>query len=408
MARSVNATSVPVHTVLREFRSSVTRAPRGFVDGEGWARDAGGTPLALLDGCGAYDPALNATDANATTTVDYPLLAITSKWGYKYFHWLVEVLPRVALLMDVEPSLGAPCPGPGCPGPAALAEMTAAGEPPTHLPRLLVHCKSPVVRQSLVLLGINRRRVLCWKLGHTVRTTAYLLWPQASPCGGVQSHAAHLLRHAALPRGLRPVTDAQQAAAGAVLLHRRTGKRQLANHDAVYAALRAYLELEALTTQHATTPLAGAAKESRRGAARLRAAALATVVDGSGTLRAQIESFRAARCQVGPHGAGLSLMLFAPPTFGTAEITPGAYFVRIRGKPGEHLNRNHNRSGRAVLSQSPNACFQGLAATLGMRHEWVVVRGATANEDLAPDPELVAQLARAVCPRPLDRAWALA
>ena len=92
------------------------------------------------------------------------------------------------------------------------------------------------------------------------------------------------------------------------------------------------------------------------------------VVDGSGTLEQQVRRYRGARCQVGPHGAGLAMMLFAPDAFGTAEVTPGAYFVSIKGKPGVdgtnmHLNRNRNRTGKGVSQANfrlaAGACARG-------------------------------------------------
>ena len=99
------------------------------------------------------------------------------------------------------------------------------------------------------------------------------------------------------------------------------------------------------------------------------------------------------------------MMMFAPDSFGTAEVSPGAYFVSIRGKLGlasepahsnMHLNRNRNRTGRGVSDPRPNACFQGLAATLGQKHAWLIVSGATANEDLAVDAAVVVAMARQV------------
>lgn len=107
-------------------------------------------------------------------------------------------------------------------------------------------------------------------------------------------------------------------------------------------------------------------------------------------------------------------MLFAPsPWFGTVEVTPGAYFVRIRGKPGMHLNRDHNRiSNRSsrvdwVSDPQPNACYKGLASTLRMRHEWLVMPGAAANDNLTPDIASVMQLALRVCVPPTSESAAI-
>jgi hypothetical protein len=99
----------------------------------------------------------------------------------------------------------------------------------------------------------------------------------------------------------------------------------------------------------------------------------------------------------------------APPFFGTGEVTPGAYFVTIKGKPGKgdvssglslHLNRGRNRSNPWVGQPQPNACYKGLAATLGQRHEWILVPGATANDDVTVEPRAVARMAASVCMPP--------
>ena len=105
------------------------------------------------------------------------------------------------------------------------------------------------------------------------------------------------------------------------------------------------------------------------------------------------------------------MMVFGPPAlFGTGEVTPGSYFVSVSGKPAArvdvasgyslHLNRGRNRTGAWIGHPQPNACYRGLASTLGMRHEWIVVPGATANEDLAPDVGEVAAMAARVCTPP--------
>ena len=88
-------------------------------------------------------------------------------------------------------------------------------------------------------------------------------------------------------------------------------------------------------------------------------------------------------------------MVFAPVDFGTAEVVPGRYFVRLPGKAGLHLNRNRNRS--EAIASEPNACYQGLAAGLAQRHEWIIISEATANSDLTPAVDDVVALARLVC-----------
>ena len=169
-----------------------------------------------------------------------------------------------------------------------------------------------------------------------------------------------------------------------MIVHQRLQQRRLLNHDAMLLALRQ------------SPSVGGPHMRVLRG-------------DGNLSLREQVELFRGARCQIGPHGAGMALMLFAPsPSFGTVEVAPGAYFVAIRGKPGDHatdvasglslhLNRGRNRTSKWISHTAPNACYRGLAATLGMRHEWQLIPGATANEDLAADVGTLVAMAERMC-----------
>ena len=83
-------------------------------------------------------------------------------------------------------------------------------------------------------------------------------------------------------------------------------------------------------------------------------------------------------------------------------MTPGAYFVEIRGKPGDHLNRHRNRTSKWVANPKPNACYRGLAATMGQRHEWLVMSGMPANEDLSPEVDAVIKMAFRMCTLPLE------
>lgn len=388
--------------------SDVTRVPRGFIDADGWVRFASGAPVSREDACGTL-PAHLPSPTNQhepRTVVPYPLAPLTSKYSYKFFHWVVESLPRLALLLQAEPSLRQRWRPPS---------DTADGSSSVDSIRLLVSCKGKPIRESLALLGVDRSRVLCWRPGREYSTRAHLLWPSPAPCGGARRTPLRLLRTAIMPPMWRPLGAGAATASsgstslphpllyshGAIVLHRRLGTRKLANHAAIESALRAFPGLSSSSsssTATATSPLGNAA------------AVPLTVLNGSEGLRAQVAAVRASRCQIGPHGAGFALMVFAPaPWFGTGEITPGAYFVSIAGKPGVrdpttgyslHLNRGRNRTSKWVSHPTPNACYKGLSATLGMRHEWVVVPGATANEDLEPDVRQVVAMATRVCTPP--------
>ena len=75
-----------------------------------------------------------------------------------------------------------------------------------------------------------------------------------------------------------------------------------------------------------------------------------------------------------------------------SQVTPGAYFVV--STPADH---HHNRTSRWVSSPRPNECYRKLAATLGMRHEWIIIQGATANDNMTPGPREVAAMALRMC-----------
>ena len=327
--------------------SFVLRVPQGWVDEAGFARDGAGLPLSTSDGCGRlnHSASLARTLPRSVIVIESNVVALTSKWSYKFFHWTIEALPRLALVHS---------------------ELVSGAT-------VLTSCKGGLAKGSLALVGVQERQVVCWRPGRTYRSRDELLWPDPSPCGGVRHAAARMLRQRALLRPLRPLSRLPPVGApDSVLVYQRLRHRRLIEHEAALASVRAAY-----------------------GRASVR------VVDGSGALHEQVSLYRRARCQVGPHGAGLAMMLFAPDGFGTAEVTPGAYFVAIKGKPGfdgnMHLNRNRNRTGRGVSNPTPNACFKGLAASLGQRHVWLVVAGATANDDLAVGGPAVAALSERVC-----------
>jgi len=341
----------PSHSLAEA--DGVTRAPRGFVDGDGWARSRVGRALVadhgLSDACGTLAPgqvflepprsptarqeeacSRDAKHRSRCTSCHATLAAIWTRNSHKFFHWVVESLPRVASM----------------PRDAARTQ-------------LLISCRSPFTRASLAMLGVATDRIVCRRDKVSYATTHELLWPAPAPCGGAREAALRALR-ASLPPALRPAATGR---GGVLLLHERRKQRRLTNHAVVLAGLQARLW-------------------------RVR------VFAGTAPIHEQVAAFRAARCQVGSHGAGLSLMVFAPTDFGTAEVGPGRYFVRsTAGRL--HLNRNRNRSG--AITGEPNACYRGLAAGLGQRHEWVLISGATANSDLTPAVDDVMAIARLAC-----------
>lgn len=371
---------------------AVLRAPQGFIDVDGVARYSSGAPLPTAsDGCGKGDEQalvqhINSSNADVVT-VNAPMAAITSKLSAKQFHWMVELLPQIALLLNAAASKHQTS--------MVSLQQPGASRQWTDAVQVLVSCKGTYVKESLGLLGVEEQRVVCFKPGRVYRTTSTLFWPQAVLCGGVRAGAAAMLRHTAIRPELRPIANAWEIEhRGKVIVHRRlTRSRALLNHERVIEVLRLQPSLR------------DALVELDSGSGRARGGK-------STTLRSQVELFRGARCQIGPHGISLAFMLFAPsPGFGTAEVTPGAYFIvatdtSIRsvpappGGPGRtslYVNRNRSRASPWASKPQPNPSFRRLAATLGMRHEWIIVPGAAADDNMAPEPNEVAAMALRVC-----------
>ena len=349
--RLCSAESASAHVDVKYVRGGITHAPRGFVDGDrGWPRSRLGDALGLQSACSVLasshtlmrsgsrreDLSGRGTPHMPCTSCHARLAALWTRNAHKFFHFLVEVLPLVAEVLSAEQQ---------------------GAEPPLQL---LLSCRSPFARASLELLGVAAGRTVCRRDKVSYATTHELLWPRPAPCGGAREEALRSLRASLL---LRPAETGRR---GAALLHERREHRRLTNHAIVLEALRA-----------------GLARVGVR------------VFVGTAPLREQVATFHSARCQIGPHGAGMSLMVFAPNDFGTAEISPGRYFVRLAGRDGLHLNRNRNRSAASV--GEPNACYRGLAAGLGQRHEWLLMAGATANSDLTPAVADVVRIARHAC-----------
>ena len=209
-----------------------------YVDAEGWARHASGAPISLTDACGVPHklPPPPTNQHQPRMDLTYSIAPVTSKFSYKFFHFLVEGLPRVALLLDAHPEL--------------LTRWPPNSRSASDGLRLLVSCKGRVVRESLTLLGIDRSRVLCWRPGrvYSTKPPATVIWAPPAPCGGAQQSAVRMLRERALLRPWRPLTSARAMyARGHVILHRRdVGTRRLTNHAAVLSAVRAAPSLRGL------------------------------------------------------------------------------------------------------------------------------------------------------------------
>lgn len=308
----------------------------GYLDGSGRSCDADKMVVNRNDDCGGSETkhtdeaCLGGDEESDEGTPIKTLAVVRGKWGWSFFHWVAEQLPRVAYVHE------------------------KLLDPESQPSRLVVDCtmpdgnESPFVRETLQLLGLTDEQIVCREDGLSYRTSgsdSTLLSPPETSCGTTQSKGASLLRRHVLPPSMRPASSPNRR----VVLYKRSGTRELTTHEGVLHALRAqYSDDEVIEMS-----------------------------GGEISMHEQVKTYATARCQVGPHGAGLVLMMFAPDNFGTAEVTPGNYWP---DRPGE-----------------PNGCFKGVAERLGQRHVWLIVDGATDQSTLTAEPEDVAQLAVRAC-----------
>jgi len=138
--------------------------------------------------------------------------------------------------------------------------------------------------------------VLCFAEGSVYHNMREAVWPSPTPCGSTQVTPMRKML-TMLPRDLAPTHHDNT-----VLLYKRPDTRRLLNHNEVHAALKKETSREGW--------LVGKRRASLR------------IVDGSGTLDQQIKVFRSSRCLVGPHGAGMVMMLFGPPGAGKGTHAP--------------------------------------------------------------------------------------
>lgn len=330
--------------------SFVVHFANGFVDAEGVVRSSSGGKPGPYHGCWLDSDniqermSLKYATSYSAQVVDMKneaTVVVLSRWSSDFFHWMAEVVPRVVL---------------GIPH--------LRSNPKT---KLLIDCGAGVrepplrgfINETLKILGVPRSQVLCYAEGRVYRNMREAVWPSPSPCGSTQVTPMRKML-TTLPVDLRPIHHDNT-----VLLYKRPETRRLLNHDDVHAAL---------------------SKETRKWPAVNKRRTSLQVVDGTGSLTEQIQIFRSARCLVGPHGAGMVMMLFAPQSFGTAEVSPGEYGLWSGAEYGEWDGR-----------LGPNHCFRFLSAKLGLRHAWVVLPWLEGNDVMEPEVDDVLLIARDAC-----------
>ncbi|CAM9541960.1 unnamed protein product, partial [Ascophyllum nodosum] len=196
------------------------------------------------------------------------VIILTQHWGASYFHFLVECLPRITVMLDV--LLGYP-------------DIKIAIGPDKK--------DSQVYREQLLgLLGIGPERIIVDKKIHADVTFV----PDSTPCGQPNTVLISRLRFALL-KGLYPETGGASPLTPrpVIVLVVRTRKRFLGNNDEIREALEKNFPSHDVVEAF-----------------------------GRGSMREQLELFAQASLIVGPHGAGLSNMIVAPLHTMVLEIGP--------------------------------------------------------------------------------------
>jgi hypothetical protein len=342
----------------RHGDSFVVHFANGFVDAEGVVRSSSGAKPGPYHGCWLdsdnieQQMSLKYAKSYAAGEVDMKgeaAVVVLSRWSSDFFHWMAEVVPRVVLGMPHLRSNPRTKLLIDCGAWSSKDQVAGVKEPPLR----------GFINETLKILGVPRSQVLCYAEGRVYRNMREAVWPSPSPCGSTQVTPMRKML-TMLPRDLAPTHHDNT-----VLLYKRPDTRRLLNHNEVHAALK---------------------KETSRWPAVGKRRASLRIVDGSGTLDQQIKVFRSSRCLVGPHGAGMVMMLFAPQSFGTAEVSPGEYGLWSGAEYGEWDGR-----------LGPNHCFRFLSAKLGLRHAWVVLPWLEGNDAMEPEVDDVLLIARDAC-----------
>ncbi|KAJ4453692.1 hypothetical protein PAPYR_11777 [Paratrimastix pyriformis] len=227
-----------------------------------------------------------------------PVVLLTQTWAYGYFHWLIETLPRLMLVYG-----------------HLMADhrmVLVAGSGLTSF-----------MSEYLDLLGLSRqtRTYPIYEQGrHPVIIAPRMLVPAPIPCGCSVPRLLIELRDTLFARLASRGQLDEPRPPDTIVVIRRTDTRSVTNHDEVMQTLRKELGHRLRVTEFC-----------------------------GDSLPRTINLFRAARLVVGPHGAGLSNMIYS------ARGTPIVEFQM----------------------EVPNGCYLALASTLGMPYWGFRVPGAT-------------------------------
>lgn len=214
------------------------------------------------------------------------VFVVTQFWGSAYFHKMIEGIPRLA---------------------PYLSFLQRNQDIRIHMPDQNSHTEI-----IFKILGLNKERIIT---GDVRAKVVYL--PQATPCGFAQTPAIQILA-----QKYRSYVESTQPniTRNSVVMVKRTQGRRLKHHDLILAAiatLSAEFHFEFVLFDDAQVP----------------------------TFEKTMSIFYSARVIIGPHGAGLSNMIFAQ---------PGTYIIE------GVCNEPHS-----------NMCFQHTAHVLGHHYHGI-------------------------------------
>lgn len=190
---------------------------------------------------------------------DYCLLA-TPYWSGNYYHWMVDILPRLSLLEQFE----------------QLQRI------PLILPKKL----KAYQKESLQLAGVSPERMVCLERGYYQVDKLY--FPSyLSMIGNTSKHAISWLRK----RFLAQDTAQESSSKGYLYISRSDASiRRVINEDKIIEFLSS-IGFEIITL-------------------------------GKMPFVEQIKTFSSAKVVIAPHGAGLTNIIFAPPNTTVIEMFP--------------------------------------------------------------------------------------
>jgi hypothetical protein len=234
--------------------------------------------------------------------IDEPVFFVGGDCMGNYYHWLVDFFPRLVAFLRLRPRLRA----------LGILRIALLQDPPEVVFALLAH------------LGLREEDVL-WIDGNQPRPVRFLaLLSNVSQYGYIHPFAVETLR-AEFP----PPPGAGTAKRALYVSRRDANARRVRNEDELTAAL------------------------ATRG--------IETVVPGALSFDAQRRLFAEACVIVGPHGAGLTNMLFAPPGARVVELWPNApplrHFALLARASGHRFTALRAARTDAGLLSDHNADF---------------------------------------------------